>query len=404
MMNDQHRKWTIRERVQAVFQGKRPDRLPFIDRMEIWYQYKSQKGEIPEKFEALSLNEIHQAVGIGRQKFTAPYAFKLKRVEVVYTFENDVIHRESEPTTEYFPAQWPPDLVSGDKAGVTIIDYVTPVGKLNLKYEVTTSMIELGGSGTLPYLTEHLVKDKEDYRVAEYIIENTEIVPRFDQVAEDETDLGDNGFVVPCLHRIPFQQALLEYLGEMHLFAAIYDMPRQLDRLIQVLDRQYMEILDHLSDLPAIYVEFGDNLDGMMTNPRLFETYCLPYYQKYVDILHGQGKKVGSHTDGNLRPLLDLLKESGLDVCESFSPFPLTECTFEEAWREWQNGPLIWGGIPSPILEERTPEKEFQEFVSRLLTTVNQGPIIVGVGDMVLGNNLIERVEYIADQVEQHAL
>ena len=31
-------------------------------------------------------------------------------------------------------------------------------------------------------------------------------------------------------------------------------------------------------------------------------------------------------------------------------------------------------------------------------------PIIIGVGDMVLGNNLIERVGYIAEQVEKHAL
>jgi len=35
---------------------------------------------------------------------------------------------------------------------------------------------------------------------------------------------------------------------------------------------------------------------------------------------------VGSHTDRNLKPLLRLLTESGLDVCESFSPYPLTEC------------------------------------------------------------------------------
>ena len=68
-------------------------------------------------------------------------------------------------------------------------------------------------SGVEPYLTEHLIKEEGDYRTAEYIIEHTEIVPQFNKIREDEDDLGDNGFVVPCLHRIPFQQALLEYLG-----------------------------------------------------------------------------------------------------------------------------------------------------------------------------------------------
>jgi len=69
----------------------------------------------------------------------------------------------------------------------------------------------------------------------------------------------------------------------------------------------------------------------MMTNPNLFREYCLPQYQKYTDTLHVQGKKVGSHTDGNLKPLVDLLPKAGLDVCESFTPQPLTELLFKEA-------------------------------------------------------------------------
>ena len=75
-----------------------------------------------------------------------------------------------------------------------------------------------------------------------------------------------------------------------------------------------------------------------------------------------------------------------------------------EIWHKWENGPMIWGGIPSPILEERTGDSEFKEYVHRLLTTIGNQAIIVGVGDMVLGNNLIERVRYIAEQVEKHAL
>jgi uroporphyrinogen-III decarboxylase len=401
-MKNSDQKLSIHDRVQAVLQGMQPDRLPFIDRMEIWYKSKCWSGSLPAKYHEMSLNDIHQSVGIGRQKFTAPYAFKLRNIEVVYTFENEIIFRDFEPVTEYFPAQWAPDQIPRDKAGTTTIEYVAPVGKLSLAYEVAESMVTMGG--VEPYLTHHLIKAEEDYRTAEYIIEHTEIIPQFDKIREDQRELGDNGFVVPCLHRIPFQQALLEYLGEVPLFTALYDNPQQLNRLIHLLDQQLMEILRQMADLPSIYVEFGDNLDGTMTNPKLFKEYSLPYYQKYADILHGQGKKVGSHTDGNVKPLLSLLAQSGLDVCESFSPAPLTECTFEEAWETWQNGPLIWGGVPSPILEERTSEAEFQDYIHRLLEIIGNRNIILGVGDMVLGNNLIERVEYIAKEVEQHRL
>ncbi len=401
-MKNSDQKLSMHDRVQAVLQGKQPDRLPFIDRMEIWYQSKCSSGSLPAKYQEMSLNDIHQSVGIGRQKFTAPYAFKLRNIEVVRTFENEIIFRDFEPVTEYFPAQWAPDQIPRDKAGTTTIEYVAPVGNLSIAYEVAESMVAMGG--VEPYLTHHLIKAEEDYRTAEYIIEHTEIVPQFDKIREDQCELGDNGFVVPCLHRIPFQQALLEYLGEVPLFTALYDSPQQLNRLLHLLDLQLMEILRQMADLPSIYVEFGDNLDGTMTNPKLFKEYSLPYYQKYTDILHGQGKKVGSHTDGNVKPLLSLLAQSGLDVCESFSPAPLTECTFEEAWETWRHGPLIWGGVPSPILEKRTSESEFRDYIHRLLEIIENRNIILGVGDMVLGNNLIERVEYIAKEVEHHRL
>ena len=42
--------------------------------------------------------------------------------------------------------------------------------------------------------------------------------------------------------------------------------------------------------------------------------------------------------------------------------------------------------------------------VHRILEIVGRQNIILGVGDMVLGNNLIERVSYIARAVEEHIL
>jgi uroporphyrinogen-III decarboxylase len=401
-MADGKGKSSMRDRVTAVLNGQTPDRLPFIDRMELWYASKSNNDALPDRFKGMSLNDVHRAVGMGRQKFSTPYAFKLHGVEVVATFENEIVKRQSEPVWEYFPAASAPEVVPRDKAGTTLIEFFTPAGNLNMKFVYAESMVDMGGAA--PLLTEHLVKSEDDFRTVEYIIERAAFVPLFENIFEDEKLLGDNGFAVPFLHRIPFQQLLLEYLGEMQLFTAIYDNPKLIDRLMTLLDTQYMEILKQLSGLSILYVEFQDNLDGMMTNPKLFEKYALPYYQKYTDLLHGQSKKVGCHTDGNVKSLLELLTESGLDVCESFSPFPLTECTFEQAWETWRNGPIIWGGIPSPILEERTSEADFKAYVHRLLQTIGDRPIILGVGDMVLGNNLIERVEYIAEQVEKHPL
>ena len=116
-------KLTIHDRISAVLQGRTPDRLPFIDRMELWYASKLHTDDMPARFEGMSLNEVHRTIGFGRQKFTAPYAFKLRRVEVIITFQDEIVNRESDPVSEYFPAAWAPDEVPRDRAGTTRIEF-----------------------------------------------------------------------------------------------------------------------------------------------------------------------------------------------------------------------------------------------------------------------------------------
>jgi uroporphyrinogen-III decarboxylase len=386
---------SVRNRVLAVLQGRRPDHLPFIDRFEVWYACHSRGGTLPEEFQGMSVTEIHRAVGMGQQKYLVPYALKLHGVEVVASFNGEVFYHEKEPVMEFFCGMF--DFLDYETPGLTVTELITPVGKLRAQHGLLAENV---ATGTEHYIKEHLIKEEADYRTVEYLVERAEFVPRYEKVTREEAKLGDIGYVVPMTPRIPFQQMLLEYLGEIPFFYALHDSPRLVRRLMTVLDEQLTEILHRLADLQVPYLEFPDNLDGVMSNPKLFAEHCLPYYQRYCEILHGQAKKVGSHTDGNVRPLLALLAESGLDVCESFTPAPLTQCPFEEAWNAWRDGPIIWGGIPSVILWNRTSEQEFRDFVERLLATIGDQLIILGVGDMVMGHNSIRRVKYIVDRVE----
>jgi hypothetical protein len=383
------------ERITAVLQGAKPDRHPFVTRLETWYKSHLRSGTLPERFAGMTLGQVHRAVGVGQLKFMVPYALRLRGVEVSAAFDGEEYYREFEPVFENFPGMW--DIISNQKAGVTHTQLKTPVGALHLQHEILPEGIF---TATEPYLKEHLIKGEEDYRVVEYILERAEFIPLFDKIVAEQAALGDVAFVAPLLHRIPFQQVLLEYIGELNLFYALYDNQLQVQRLLDLLDQQMLEILNKLLDFSWIYVEFPDNLHSLMTNPKLFARYCLPAFQRYTQILHGQGKVVGSHTDGEIKPLLSLLKESGLDVCESFSPQPLTDCTFEEAWNAWQGRPLIWGGIPSPILEETVSEQAYRDFVQQLLETTGSAPVIFGVVDLFMRHNSIERVEYFAWKLE----
>jgi len=375
--------------------GKKPARIPFVTRLEAWYKSHVRSGSLPARFKGMSLPEVHHSTGVGQLKFMVPYSLKLRGVEVESSWMGQPFYRENEPLFENFPGMW--DIIDTEKAGETETNLHTRWGTLHLRHELLPEGV---ASGTDPYLQEHLIKDDNDLKVVEHILENCEFIPQFDKIAAIQAELGENAFVVPLLHRIPFQQALLEYFGEIELFYVHHDQPRKLERLLTLLHEQMLDILEKLVDFNWPYVEFPDNLHSMMTNPRLFREFCLPAYQQYTDILHRQGKVVGSHTDGDIKPLLSLLKESGLDVCESFSPYPLTKCTFRDAWEAWRGGPLIWGGISSPILEASTSDHDFFAYIEDLFETIQNEPVILGVVDLFMYHNSIERVEIIARQID----
>jgi hypothetical protein len=386
---------SMRQRALAVLRDEMPPRLPFITRLEAWYRSHTRLGTMPDRFRGLSLDDVHAAVGVGRLKFVAPFAVRLCGVAVRSTFNGEEHYRAHEPIVENFPGMW--DIVPTDRAGETVTELITPRGRLALRHRLHAEGVR---TGTDPYLVRHLLERDEDFAVAEYILERAEVVPQDEAVRAEELRIGTNGLAVPLLYRIPFQQALLEYLGEIGLFKALRQRLPLVSKLLELLDQQMMQIIDAVRALDVPYVEFPDNLHGPMTSPALFRDYCLPAYQKYCEVLHAQGKKVGSHADGNIRPLLRLLPETGLDVCESFSPYPLTPCTFDEAWEAWRDGPRIWGGVPSPILEEeRYTEAEFRAYMSRLMRSIDR-PMILGVVDLFMHHNSIERVIEIASWVE----
>jgi hypothetical protein len=410
----------IYKRVIDTLTGKKPDRLAFIDRLELWYSCHSRAGSLPLEFKQdikektsspislftvpvsqdlpiLPLTEVHRRVGIGQQLQMILHARKLRGVELVMSLNGEEFCREIDPVVEYFPRLF--DKMFRDQPGETVAKFITPKGVLTTRTVLSPENVV---QGAVPMMNIHPIKGPEDYPAFEYIFEHAEYIPEYSKVEETQAHLGEFGFVVPMLNRIPFQQLALDHVGEISFFYMLYDYPDLIEKMLNLLDQVMMEDFQQVSSYTGIYVQFDDNMDGMITNPRLFKSHCLPYYQQYTEILHAQGKKIGSHMDGNLKQLLAMLAESGLDVCESFSPAPLTGCTFDEAWQAWQErGPMIWGGIPSPLLEPQTSESDFHNFVDHVLHLAQQRPMILGIGDFVMPNNLIERARWIAERVEE---
>jgi hypothetical protein len=81
----------------------------------------------------------------------------------------------------------------------------------------------------------------------------------------------------------------------------------------------------------------------------------------------------------------------------------MVSVTLEEARAAWGTDVIIFGGVPSIILEPSFPEAEFEEYMRGLFRAIAPGDaFILGVADNVMPTSLIERVERISDLVEQY--
>jgi hypothetical protein len=63
---------SVKEGVKKILTGAKPDRLPFIDRIELWYRRHFQQDSMPQAYRGKNLNQIHADNVIGRQKFCMP--------------------------------------------------------------------------------------------------------------------------------------------------------------------------------------------------------------------------------------------------------------------------------------------------------------------------------------------
>jgi hypothetical protein len=121
---------------------------------------------------------------------------------------------------------------------------------------------------------------------------------------------------------------------------------------------------------PAPVVLCGDNVDGVLANPKLFQAYFMPEYEKQAAVLHAHGKLMAVHMDGRLDVVKDLIGETPIDIVEAVHPPPMGDLSIGEALRRWPDK-AIWIGFPSSAYD--FGPKAVQESALGLLREVGTG-------------------------------
>jgi hypothetical protein len=304
---------TRRERIMAATRKEQADKLPFFH-----YWRHSQIGWAERQC---------RNRGMGMNWVRPPFTVKLHGIEIQET--------------------------QAVKAGEVIIrrTYSTPVGRV---YEDEKREPGVGQwhanrswSDVLPWNTERLIKKPEDYEVLKYIVAHTEYLADYFPIEQALDWLGEDGVVLDALPHSPMQMLMIHWVGSEggRFFFHHADYPDLVEDLYQTICKAREPLYAIAARSPAPIALCGDNIDGVLVNPKLFRKYFMPEYEKQAKILHQHGKLMAVHMDGRLDVLKDLIPQTPIDIIEALHPPPMGDLSIGEALSRWPDK-VIWVGFP----------------------------------------------------------
>ncbi len=391
---------TEKERMLMAGRGERADRLPWAPRIDLWYNANSLRGTLPAKYrQGVTLDKIADDIGGGYHKIIPDYLdarspednidrglgiFRMKGMP--YRAELGGVEREARK-----------------EGNTTSVNYHTPIGSVSCKITYTEEMKRAGVS--ISWITEHVIKKPEDYKIVGYIFKNMKVIPDYENYLNFQRQVGDKGFAAArgMAAAGPMQQIMRDFLDATQFYLEMYDHPREMRQLSEDMEPFYDKLFRILVDSPAEVVFHGSNFDEMITYPPFFRDHIMPYLQKLAGRLHARGKLLICHCDGENRGLLDLLAESGIDIAEAICPQPMTKVTISEVKQAFKGKVTIFGGIPSvALLEESMPEEQFEKFMKNLFNEIAPGDrFILGVSDTTPPDAKFERLFRITEMVQE---
>ena len=273
--------------------------------------------------------------------------------------------------------------------------YSTPVGSLHLEEfrepGVGQWHVDRGWKDIAPWHTVRLVKGQEDYKVLKYIVENTEYVADYFPIEQAMDWLGEEGVVMDSLPHSPMQMLMIDWVGsdEGRFFYHHADWPDMVEDVYRTISKSREPMYEIAAKSPAPITLCGDNLDGFLVSPKLFEKYFMPEYEKEAEVLHEHGKLMAVHMDGRVGSLKDLITKTSVDFVEALHPPPMGDVSIGEELDLWPDK-AVWVGFPAATYMSGPEEtKRYTIEFLRGVGTAERMAVAMSTENLVSNENLL---------------
>jgi len=358
------------ERILAVFEKRQFDRVPWNIRHECWYFTRKAKGDIPSELKGLSLAEICSRLGASWRCYLGYFVKNAVKVK----FKGDItVKRE--------------DI---DRLSVTYIE--TPKGTLRTIYKRD----ELGITRRA---LEYPVKSLEDFKPLIYLLENVEVTFDYQIYNQLKMLVNGNGIISFFFPRTPLQALFYNYMGIERTIKFLFRYKTEVEGLMEHIERYNDLFYEVIATTPIKILNLGENIDARITSPKLFSKYCLPRYQERSSYLHKRGKYVHIHIDGYARPILHLLRDTGLDGVEALTPKPVGDFTLEDLKKALSDEMILIDGIPYIFFLPSVSKDLLVKFVKKIVALFPNN-LVLGISDELPPPSDYRRVRLVSELLE----
>jgi hypothetical protein len=354
-----------------VLRRRAGGRIIWQPRIGCWLTDKLFAGQqLPAPYTGMSMPEIYRSLGCSNR---------------IYDF-NGCFRSEEDPRVRF--THTPLNATDTE----TVIE--TPVGR-----QRSVSRRHPGNQ----YRQEMLkwqISDPAEMRVAAWREERR--TWSFDRAEYDRLCGVWAGLGVPTtfiLH-ITVQGLYLDTMGVEGGILALMDWPADCEAYFESVRVGIDRHIDVINASPIEVINLGDNIHAATCSPTLFKKYVLPEYQRRCARLHEAGKFVNSHWDGDCRPLLPFMRDTGLDGIEAITPLPQGDVTLEETKAALGDMFLI-DGLPAIYFDRMFSEKTLLDCARRCIDLFAPN-LVLGISDEISSTGDIERIRLVGQLVDDY--
>ncbi|HIE14392.1 TPA: hypothetical protein EYP70_03880 [Candidatus Bathyarchaeota archaeon] len=358
-------------RILAVFERRPIDRIPWNIRHECWYFTRKAEGTLPPKYENLNLAEVCADLGASWRCYSG--YFVENAVKVSFNGDVKITHRT--------------------ESRFSITSIKTPYGTLRTIYK-------RDDLGITRRVMEYPIKKLDDFKPLEYLLENVNVTFNFEVYRHLKKIVGGNGIVSYFFPRTPLQALFFNYMGITRTIKFLFRYKDEVEKLMEQIRYYNDNFYKVIAPTPIKILNLGENIDSRITSPRLFKKYCLPRYQERSSYLHKKGKFVHIHIDGYAKPILPLLKETGLDGVEALTPKPVGDFTLQDLKKTIGDDIILVDGIPYILFLPSIEIKHLEKFVRRIVSMFPEN-LVLGISDELPPPSDYRRIRRVSEIIDE---